>query len=275
MPIFFVNPVGGTSLGFAALARALGADQPFYALQDFGLASATSLTDLAHHYIEAIRSIQPSGPYLVGGYSFGGAIAFEIARQLHHCGEEIGLLALIDSASPARSIAWMNDLASAMGLSDDLSCKHGEIDNLEMITTGLRLHKLLPADMGETEVRQGVEMCLSMLRSATTYHPGFYSQRVLLFRAMENELMPPAGASESFILPDLARKRIVEVMEDPTMGWKEFCSGPLDVHEVQGNHFTIIRPPNVSQLADKLSAAILEMKQAMNAFDEAATSQVH
>src|SRR5262249_47184195 len=85
-PIFFVHPADGTVLFYADLARCLGSDQPFYGLQAPGLYGErplyTRIEDLAAHYIEAIREIQPEDPYLLGGWSLGGIVAYEMAQQL-------------------------------------------------------------------------------------------------------------------------------------------------------------------------------------------------
>ena len=100
-PLFFVHGAGGTVIIYRDLVRHLGTDQPVYGLQAQGLdgkqSCLTSVEDMASHYLEAIRTIQPEGPYLLGGLSFGGTVAFEMARQLQAKGEEVALLALLDT----------------------------------------------------------------------------------------------------------------------------------------------------------------------------------
>ena len=82
-PFFCVPGVGGTVFYFLKLASLLGRDQPFYGLQSRGVdgetAPYTSVEDIAYHYVQAIQTVQPAGPYLLGGHSFGGHIAFEMA----------------------------------------------------------------------------------------------------------------------------------------------------------------------------------------------------
>ena len=100
-PFFCVHPAGGNVACYAGLARALGPDQPFYGLQAPGLDGEQppheTLESLAALYVDAIRTVQPAGPYRLGGWSLGGTIAFEMARQLRSRGEEVALLALFDS----------------------------------------------------------------------------------------------------------------------------------------------------------------------------------
>jgi acyl carrier protein len=85
-PLFLVPGVGGNVLVFAKLARLLGIEQPVYGLQARGLdgkeAPFTSVPDMAAHYIQQIRHIQPQGPYLIAGICTGGLIAYEMAQQL-------------------------------------------------------------------------------------------------------------------------------------------------------------------------------------------------
>ena len=100
-PFFCVHGLGGHVLRFGALAQHLGQDRPFYGLQAYGLDGQhpchTRVEDMAAHYISEIRSLQPQGPYFIGGYSFGGAVAFEMARQLRERGEDVAFLALLDT----------------------------------------------------------------------------------------------------------------------------------------------------------------------------------
>src|SRR2546425_11761169 len=101
IPFFCVHAAGGNVLEFHELARHLGPDQPFYGFQAHALdgksAPFTRVEDMAVHYIKEMREFQPQGPYLLGGRSFGGTVAFEMACQLYDQGEEVGLLALLDT----------------------------------------------------------------------------------------------------------------------------------------------------------------------------------
>ncbi len=102
-PFFAVPGVGGNVLVFARLAKLLGNDQPFYGLQARGLDGKEKpfmrVEDMAAHYIDEIRSVQPQGPYLIGGTCTGGLAAYEIAQQLTAKGEEV-VLAIIESWHP-------------------------------------------------------------------------------------------------------------------------------------------------------------------------------
>src|SRR5207237_4472078 len=100
-PFFCVHAAGGNVLEYHDLARLLGPDQPFYGLQSRGLDGKsephTNIREMAAHYIKEMREIQPAGPYLLGGRSSGGTIAFEMACQLEAAREKVALLALLDT----------------------------------------------------------------------------------------------------------------------------------------------------------------------------------
>jgi thioesterase domain-containing protein len=94
-PFFCVHGIGGSAASFVPLVTAVGVDRPVYALQATGEEHA-SLADLAARYVEAVREVQPAGPYLLGGWSFGGVVAHEMARQFERAGQRVERLVMID-----------------------------------------------------------------------------------------------------------------------------------------------------------------------------------
>jgi amino acid adenylation domain-containing protein len=102
IPIFCVHGGAGGTMFMFQLARRLDPDQPFYGLEPEGMDGRQmhrkTVPEIAAHYASEIRRIQPSGPYRIGGYCFGGIVAFEMARQLRRQGETVDMLALFSSA---------------------------------------------------------------------------------------------------------------------------------------------------------------------------------
>ena len=99
-PLFCVHGVGGNVLTYRNLARMIGPDQPVYGLQSRGLdgnGRLENIEQMAAHYLSEIRAFQPDGPYYIAGMSFGGFVAFEMARQLREQSQEVGLLAILDT----------------------------------------------------------------------------------------------------------------------------------------------------------------------------------
>jgi thioesterase domain-containing protein len=103
-PLFFVNTVGGDAADFLALSSRLGLDQPFYVLQPFVSAGAKPLRrtieSMAKRCLLEIRKVQPHGPFLIGGRSFGAVVAYELAVRLESAGERVALFTAIDSVGP-------------------------------------------------------------------------------------------------------------------------------------------------------------------------------
>ncbi len=114
-PFFCMHPHGGEVLVYRTLSRYLGPDQPFYGLQSRGLDGhlepLSTIEDMAALYVREVRRVQPQGPYFLGGYCLGGAIAFEVAQQLSASGGKVALLAMFDTINWAQSEApgfWEN-----------------------------------------------------------------------------------------------------------------------------------------------------------------------
>jgi len=103
-PLFLIHAIGGNVLNYSVFPDYLGPEQPIYGLQARGLDGITEpfydIQSMAKHYAAEIRTIQPQGPYFIGGGSFGGSVSLEIARQLRKEGQEIALLAMFDTYGP-------------------------------------------------------------------------------------------------------------------------------------------------------------------------------
>ena len=105
-PFFCVHAIGGAVLCYRDLALGLGGEQPFYGIQAAGLEGGHAVDDLpamAARYAAAVEAAAPHGPYLLGGWSFGGVVAFEMAHQMQQRGRPVALVALLVGASPSVS----------------------------------------------------------------------------------------------------------------------------------------------------------------------------
>lgn len=103
-PLFFIPGAGGNVIYLNNLAHFLGTQRPFYGLQPKGLDGQAQLDEsveqMASNYIKAIKQVQAEGPYFIAGHSFGGWVAYEMARQLKTKGEQVGLVLAVDSIAP-------------------------------------------------------------------------------------------------------------------------------------------------------------------------------
>ncbi len=119
-PLFLVHPAGGHVFPYIHLAQFLGPDQPCYGLQARGVEDGqdphTRIEDMAAYYIQAMQTVQPTGPYLLGGWSMGGVVAFEMAQQLHAQGQHVALLAILDGRIPTPDDTFPEQDAEAISL---------------------------------------------------------------------------------------------------------------------------------------------------------------
>jgi thioesterase domain-containing protein/acyl carrier protein len=158
-PLFLVHPVAGNVSWYRELALRLGPDRPVYGLQALGLGTGEpqeTVEAMAATYLEAVLAVQPEGPYLLGGWSIGGAIAWEMAQRLRREGREVELLVLLDSLAPTR-----------LGRPGE-----GTIDPAEV-----------PAGLAEETARRLRRVFEANLKAVRAYQPAPYPGRVLLVRA--------------------------------------------------------------------------------------------
>jgi len=246
-PFFCVHGVGGNVLRFYGLAQQLGSDQPFYALQAQGLNANypchTRAEEMAAHYLKEVRSVQSQGPYFLGGYSFGGMIALEMAQQLIAQGEEPPLVVLFDTfCSPPQTNGVSRKLGS---LSSPLLKMLGTSGSerwaylsrvatapLRAIQWGLHVATL------PSRVRKVRNACISAVKY---YMPQAYPGRVILFRSNGE----PLGG-----------------LSDPYAGWSEYVTNGLEICEVKSNHDNMLLEPQVRFVAEQLRALLNEAQAA-------------
>jgi amino acid adenylation domain-containing protein len=232
-PLFMVHPGGGGVLCYADLARALGEDQPLYGLQAPGLDGERPPLDrigeMADLYLNALREAQPEGPWHLGGWSFGGLVAYEMASRL---GDQAGLVAILDV--PAWEDEDFADETELLlrGLDGELPLSADELRGLDTrAQVALVLERMpdLPPDFDERRAVALVEVFKANLRAARTWEPRPYAGKVTVFRAAGSHRLGPDG----------------------TGGWGAFAAA-VEVVTVPGDHHSLVRPPHVEALADAL-----------------------
>lgn len=256
-PLFLVHGIGGEVLSFGPLVNALGADQPVYGLQ----AEYESpdwddrLESVASRYVAAMRAKCPSGPYMLGGYSSGGVVAFEMAHQLAAAGEEVGLLAMIDTSAPktaAQALTpqalwhlvknaaywtlddeflrsdWADRRARVSAKLRALRAKRRHASRRAALDAGADVRDLLGLWKVPAHARRFLERYVRMMAA---YTPTRYAGTVTLLRARTVSLTY-LGA-EDFGWGQLARRVVVS--------------------HVPGAHDSILREPRVRDLAAAFS----------------------
>lgn len=264
-PFFCVHPIGGNVLNYIHLARYLDPEQPFYGLQAKGLDGqqepCTQVEEMAASYIEAIFTVQPEGPYLLGGWSMGGIIAFEMAIQLQRKGHQVALLAVIDSALPNYinksyqgnfdEILTLKYFALTLGgsVGKNLSVSYDTLKHLSRdeqmnyILEQAKMNAIIPSNVGLTHIRPLIKVFTANVQAVLKYVPQSYPNQVTLFLAQD-------------ILDELSD------LHNPKLGWDELTTEPVKIYSILGNHYTIMTKPYVQKLAERLSCC-LEKAQAI------------
>jgi thioesterase domain-containing protein/acyl carrier protein len=251
-PFFCVHAHGGNVLNFHDLARCLGTDQPFYGLQAQGLDGEqprhSRIEEMAAHYLSEIKTVQAEGPYFLGGYCFGGKVAFEMARQLKASGEEVALLAVIDSYAPGypkfrswfdrkiqqRFVYHWNNL-KGISAKEQLhyALRKGQILKSRLKTFGNRTVSRLYSIIG-IPLSPRLQPFQPRERQRSTYERRTYPGRITVFSPVEDRAW---------------------VVRLPDMGWEGLADGGLEIHEL-GSYAHMIFEPFVGELATRLAGCI-------------------
>jgi aspartate racemase len=222
-PFFLVaGGVGGEAelVVYAGLSRYLDARQPFFGLRARGVDELIepheNVEKMAAEYIQEIRRVQPSGPYVIGGSCVGGVVALEMAQQLQHAGQELRALVLIDSFVPRWSRFMRNEIVNFWSLRLRPELQWAKANGFFEYARIWRRRLVNPTPEEESAQRQ-VEVMRTYLARLTAYKPRRYDGRVILLRAAN----PRA--------------------EDPVTRWRSIMNGPFEVHDIPGDHFTHLR----------------------------------
>lgn len=252
-PFFCVHPAGGSVFSYIPLTFHLGREQPFYALEARGIDGKqephTCVEAMAADYVAALQRVQAVGPYLLGGWSVGGTIAFEMARQLLAKGDGVASLVLLDAVAPASeripfgedddttllaNFAWHYHLSldTRSPSTDDFS-RLANSNQLGLLLEQAKLNKVMPPDFDLTHFRQLLHVYKSNVRAMRNYVPVVVPVPLLILRAEHDEM---------------------ETSADPTLGWSGLSTQVIEVYQVPGDHFTLLQEPNVAVVAARLSA---------------------
>jgi thioesterase domain-containing protein len=190
-PVFAVPAHTGDVFAYRALARALGAERPFFALQPPGLDGRTApldrVEDLAAYFEAQVRATRPHGPWIVAGYCMGGSVAFELAQRLLAGRESAGFVALFGAPYPSffRPFCLLRHtiVYRAQGMRGRLRQLAGQSgrERLEYLRWRLKLHKQAPDPLALA--RAGVEA--ATLRAVRAYEPRYFAGRVHHFLPCE------------------------------------------------------------------------------------------
>lgn len=238
-PFFCVHPGGGNILCYVQLSQRLDAEQPFYGLQAAGVDGTreplTSVEEMAGSYIAAIRQVQPRGPYLVGGWSVGGVVAYEIAQQLVRAGEQVPTVTVLDSG-----ILYTQALLTAMfsenGVRGLEVLRQPFSVQLAMFRRLSAAACLIPPTADDQIATRIYQIFLANMRAILEYRPRPWNGRLDLLQAVDP---------------------MVKTRLEPYREWLSLATR-VELHRVPGNHLTMVQSPHVEATARTLQRVLRE-----------------
>lgn len=253
-PFFCVHAAGGNVLFYRELARHLGSDQPLYALQAQELDGSRPLEirveDLAARYVEEIRSLQPDGPFLLGGRCFGGLVAFEMAQQLHRRSQKVARLIIFDSAPP-NTLGFSHDRETPKGKSPGhyvqrsvYHLRHGQFHEVLLRWLSERKMSRKTANWlderrtraaGDTEMLRVRRLERAYIRAAKKYIGSAYEGRITLIRSAEFAAL---------------------VRKDFHLRWRDLALEGFEHFVMPGTHLGMFEEPAVQALAERLGSCL-------------------
>ncbi len=253
-PLFAIHVLGEGGRFFRPLAQHLGLEQSVYGLAvqmlDPENAPPNRVEDLAAYYIREIQTLQPQGPYYLVGMSYGGTIAYEIARQMEQLGLTVGMVALLDTYGPEVTEFLSHDRLRAHWQSfqqrgfEYLQTKLRHLWQTWFEQVQVRYGRLAQTLGWQVSYELRYKMILADNQLAdAAYVPKYYPGRLSLFRATENVFY-----SQNYLAAGL--------------GWRDRVSA-VTVYDVSGSHMTMVEEPHAAVLA-------VQMQQAMQLSDRSA-----
>jgi non-ribosomal peptide synthetase component F/thioesterase domain-containing protein len=261
-PCFLVHPAGGHVLCYRALADGLG--RPVHGLQAAGLhGEQPALADargMAALYLKAVRGAQPRGPYLLGGWSSGGVIAFEMARQLEQQGEAVRQVVLIDTPAPTQAGPIDGGTLALWFLQDlDIGFDPACISAADLPAASGDAGSLLAAALALMQTRQGLAPALALpellpifevfrgvIHATRRYAPAPVRAALSVLKAQQRHVAEYAGHPAS---------------DSDDWGWGPFTTGGVRCARVPGSHYTLLKPPNLAPLLAALRAHLAGAEQ--------------
>ena len=245
-PLFCVAGGGGSLIVFRELAALIDPDLPFYGVQPHSFAPGTvpkTFSAIAACYADSIRQIQPEGPYYLAGYSMGGHLAYEIARQMTRCGDEVAFVGVIDTtAHTERASLWQRFLYRIEMLRIDPRRNFPrfarEAVNRPRGWAGRRVRNIIKA----AAPHRIYDSFLEFNDARKDFRLGPYDGTLTLFRG---------------------RDGIRRVRVEPDLGWANVPLGRLDIVDVDGDHETLLAQPQVRSLADVFARALAAARNAV------------
>lgn len=257
-PFFFVHGGAGQVFHYHELATALGTERPFYAVQPQGWdqhrVAVPTIAELAAAYLDEIRTVQASGPYHLGGYCFGGLIAFEMARQLQLAGETVATLVVVDPSPIKRMPVGPGGSKRAWQRHQHALTQRSPGEKLHYLRTSAR-HRLQTVVRTARGVmsraglgRLGLRLYLVAGRPVPEHWRDFYLMELVSRQA--GMAYVPQGKFDGRIHLFVATRA--------ALGWPLAATKGAAIHRLATDHLTILQRPYIQEIAQKIQQHLSE-----------------
>lgn len=262
-PLFCVHTASGHLLEYRDMVTVLSADQPVYGIRGPDLErqpEPLTVEGLASEYLGMVRRFQRTGPYQLCGLSFGGLVAYEMARQLAAAGEEVGLVALIDTGNPAyyRNLSPEKLTHFRRTYLVDRLRKYGR----NLARGDLRAFGSDTAQLIRSRARGVIWKLSSVAALIGRPAPAFAINNISVFADVRQRYAPEPFAGRLRLFR--AEGRTAEYGDDMTLGWDGLARDGVEVHGVPGTHTSIMAIPNVLQLVEQFEPCLAKTPRALD-----------
>ena len=249
-PLFVVPGYGGAVSPFHALAKALGTEQPLYLvdLNSVGCEppQAVTLESVAAQVVEAMRRVQPHGPYRIAGYSLGGRIAYEIAQQLHRDGEAVGLLAMLDCGAPGYPPVRSFVARAFLHIKHALRLAPGEsrayfAARVRSLKKYIRPERVYPPVFAENVAERAMEAARAIEARAQ-----------VLYDAWLTYAARPYAGDLSIVRAAVRPSPLGVLDDDLHLGWGRLVGKHIRLAHIDCDHMKMLEPENLPALAEVL-----------------------
>jgi len=250
-PLICVHPAGGTVICYRALAAALPGSRPVWGLQAYGYDPGQqpdlSVEAQAQRYVAAVTEAAPEGPLALAGWSFGAVVALEMAQQLRRAGRTVSQLIALDATlQPDLAEEGEDDIVlrlvrlySYLQDRDPYAVPEArDLDGAEARIARLVAHAaaagIFPPDFDLQQGRRLAAVTGGCFQAGRAYRPQPWQGRLILIRA----------------------SRVLRPVDDPSLGWSAIAGTGLELIWTPGDHLSMIRPPDVAGLAQRIEAIL-------------------
>ena len=256
-PLFMIHPLGGEVLCYRNLSIHLGLEQPMYGLQpqeiDKNQPPLVRVEDMASQYLQEMQTIQPQGPYFLGGYSFGGIVAYEIAQQLRSQGQEVAFLALLDTCRPGyrQRLSFLQRIS----LHINYIVQRGPKYFYKKARGWSKQAKYQIEKVYKSYFQNFSQIIKTISKPSKTNK--YLDISNTNTQALNNYVFQPySGKATLLRTRDENRTESIGVKYDPQFGWGEIITGELDIKYIPGSHLSLLDEPNVKLLAKQIKICI-------------------